>query len=93
MTTADVITDFAIPTSGDSPSSITTGPDADGNLWFTEVSGNKIGRVTTSPTAGVITEFAIGGNPNSITAGPDGNLWLADASNNMIRRIVPPYPK
>ena len=45
MTTADVITDFAIPTSGDSPSSITTGPDADGNLWFTDVSGNKIGRV------------------------------------------------
>ena len=31
-----------------------SGPD--GNLWFTEYGGNKIGRIT---TAGVITEFAI----------------------------------
>ena len=33
---------------------ITAGPD--GDLWFTEYSGNKIGRIT---TAGVITEYPI----------------------------------
>jgi len=37
-----VITEFPIPTANSQPSSITTGPD--GALWFTEGSGNNIGR-------------------------------------------------
>jgi streptogramin lyase len=51
---AQTVTEFPIPTASSLPSGITMGPD--GNLWFTETSGNKIGRIT---TAGVITEFAI----------------------------------
>jgi streptogramin lyase len=56
------------------------GPD--GNLWFTENSAKKIGKVT--PT-GTITEYAIppnGGNifPESITNGPDGALWFTSGS-------------
>jgi streptogramin lyase len=43
-----------VPTAGSSPTSITVGPD--GALWFTEQTGNKIGRIT---TAGVITEYPI----------------------------------
>jgi streptogramin lyase len=87
------ITEFPIPTLDSRPTSIAAGPD--GNLWFTEVNGSKIGRIT--PT-GVITEFAVptsGRVPDGIAAGPDGNLWfmlrpyvfgLADDS---IGRITP----
>ena len=41
-----------MPTAGSRPFGITTGPD--GNLWFTEYGGDKIGRITPS---GTITEF------------------------------------
>src|SRR5438132_13086703 len=81
------IREFAIPTAGSLPEGITAGPD--GNLWFTETGGNKIGVITTS---GVITEFAIptgGSRPFGITAGPDGNLWFTEAIGNNIGRISP----
>jgi hypothetical protein len=62
---AVTITEYAIPTGGSQPIGITAGPD--GNLWFTELSGNKIGKITTS---GTITEFPAGGSqPYGITAG------------------------
>jgi streptogramin lyase len=70
------ITEFTIPTAGSAPEGIATGPD--GNLWFTESSGNKIGRVT---TVGAIDEFEVptpGSSPWGITAGPDGNLWFTE---------------
>ena len=38
------ITEFTIPTTSSIPEGITAGPD--GNLWFTENGGNKIGRIT-----------------------------------------------
>src|SRR5262252_6287005 len=51
------------------PQGITRGPD--GNLWFTETSTDRIGRIT---PAGVVTEFSAGitpgSGPNEITAGP-----------------------
>jgi virginiamycin B lyase len=73
MTPSGVITEFPIPTAGSYPSLIVAGPD--GNLWFTELHGNKIGRITTS---GVITEFPVTTSfPDGITVGPDGNLWFA----------------
>ena len=37
------ITEFPIPTSASFPEGITAGPD--GNLWFTEALGNKIGQL------------------------------------------------
>jgi virginiamycin B lyase len=56
------------------------GPD--GNLWFTENSAKKIGKITPS---GTITEYTIppdGGNifPESIAVGPDGALWFTTGS-------------
>ena len=41
---AVTITEFHVPTPNSFPVVITTGPD--GALWFTEVLGNKIGRIT-----------------------------------------------
>jgi streptogramin lyase len=66
---------------------ITAGPD--GNVWFTEDVGNKIGRITPS---GTITEFPIPtpeSQPVSIVTGPDGNLWFAEQDSTKIGRITP----
>ena len=73
---------------GAGPLGITAGPD--GNLWFTEIFGNRIGRIT---PLGVVTEFSAGitagAEPRGITAGPDGNLWFTEYSGNRIGRITP----
>ncbi len=75
-----------IPATGNGPIEITVGPD--GNLWFTESDGNRIGKIT---TAGVITDFPVPtpfSNPARITAGPDGNLWFTETLGNKIGRIT-----
>lgn len=70
-------TGVTIPTSNSGPQSIASGPD--GTVWFTELTSNKIGRL--SPD-GSMTEFPIP-TPNAslegIAVGPDGNLWFAEA--------------
>lgn len=43
---AVTVTEYTIPTLASTPTGITAGPD--GNLWFTESAGNKIGKITTS---------------------------------------------
>jgi virginiamycin B lyase len=81
---AQTISEFPVPTTSSGPFVITTGPD--GALWFTEATGNKIGRITTT---GVITEFSIPNRgPNSITTGPDGALWFTESGFNQIGRIT-----
>jgi streptogramin lyase len=79
-------TEFPIPTTASHPAGIAGGPD--GNLWFTEDTGNKIGRIT---PAGSITEFPVpsaGAGPYGIAAGPDGNLWFAESSISKIGKIT-----
>jgi LPXTG-motif cell wall-anchored protein len=87
---AITINEFSIPTPTSCATGIATG--SDGNLWFTEKCGNKIGRIT---PAGVITEFTIptvNSDPHGITAGPDGNIWFTESNSNYgnkIGRITP----
>jgi virginiamycin B lyase len=82
---AEPITEFTIPTGNSGPQGITVG--ADGALWFTENSANKLGRITTT---GTITETAtiptVGSQPYDITLGADGNLWFTEHSGNKIGR-------
>jgi streptogramin lyase len=84
--TAIIIDEFALAAQS-SPREITAGPD--GNLWFTEQSANKIGRITPGT---FFTEFPIptaSSVPIGITAGPDGNLWFTENNSNKIGRITP----
>jgi DNA-binding beta-propeller fold protein YncE len=84
---AQLVTEFSAGiTAGSYPFGITAGPD--GNLWFTEEIGNRIGRIT---PLGVVTQFSItaGAGPAGITAGPDGNLWFTEVGGNRIGRITP----
>jgi virginiamycin B lyase len=68
------------------PGGITAGPD--GNLWFTEENGNRIGRIT---PGGAITEFSQGldpaAKPVEITAGPAG-LWFTESGTTKIGLIT-----
>ncbi len=70
---------YILPASSSGPEGIAAGPD--GNMWFTETCGNKIGRIT--PT-GTITEFPLpntnASGPRGIAAGPDGNLWFTEGT-------------
>ncbi|WP_330309851.1 MULTISPECIES: hypothetical protein [unclassified Streptomyces] len=43
FTTAGVLTEYPVPTAGATPVYITAGPD--GHMWFTEIFGDRIGRV------------------------------------------------
>ena len=78
-------TEFRVPTRGSYPHGITEGPD--GNIWFTEADGAKIGRLT---PAGVLTEFPVIGARSlaGICAGPDGKLWFTAFQSDKIGRIT-----
>ena len=89
VASGQTITEFSTGmTAGAGPYGITAGPD--GNLWFTEYLGDRIGRIT---PLGVITEFSTGmtagAYPYGITAGPDGNLWFTESGRDRIGRITP----
>ncbi|MDX6698579.1 MAG: virginiamycin lyase [Solirubrobacteraceae bacterium] len=72
-------------TAASSPDGIVAG--SDGNLWFAEVNGDRIGRVTPS---GQVTEFnATGfGKPGGIAAGPDGNVWFTESNATSTKGIA-----
>ena len=85
---AQVITEFSAGiTHGATPQGIAPGPD--GNVWFTERFGYRIGRITPS---GVVTEFSTGitagASPGNIVAGADGALWFTESGSNRIGRIT-----
>src|SRR5690348_2031123 len=68
---APAVTEFPIAVSAVARY-ITVGPD--GNLWFTEGEGNRVGRLT---PAGRLTEFPLPtrrAHPDRIVVGPDQNL-------------------
>jgi streptogramin lyase len=76
-------------TPGSNPSGITRG--SDGNLWFTELANNALGRIT---PAGTITQFSLAGLqansvPLSITSGPNGLLYFTENGADRVGRINP----
>jgi virginiamycin B lyase len=59
------------------------------NPWFTEIQGNRVGRIT---TAGTITEshaptIPVGNGPASMAAGSDGNMWFTEPGVGRVGRI------
>ncbi len=79
--------EFPVPTPNSRPVAIVRG--SDGNFWFTEEQGNKIGRITPQ---GVIAEFLIPTSksiPGGLTRGSDGNLWFFENKGDKIGRIIP----
>ncbi|HET9342974.1 MAG TPA: hypothetical protein VFO25_08685 [Candidatus Eremiobacteraceae bacterium] len=89
-----VVSEKPIPTSNATPLGITSGPD--GNVWFTELNGNKIGHVIpgTFPGAGSMVECGplptAGSGPVDITS-VTGNpkVWFDEFANNKIANVDP----
>ena len=64
---------------------IAAGPD--GNVWFAELGGNNLGRITPD---GTITEFPLpnpSSQPFAIAQGTDGAMWFTEALGNRIGRM------
>ena len=74
---APAFNEYTLPTANAAPWEISKG--ADGNLWFTENNGHKIGRITPS---GVVTEYASSSliNPQATASGADGRVWFGDSN-------------
>ncbi len=91
---ADVVDQYAVqsPTNvpGGDPGGATYGPD--GNVWFTDLQNNAIGKVTPS---GVVTEYPVttaNAGVADIALGSDNNLWFTEATANQIGMIDPKSP-
>ena len=73
------------PRSG--PTTIAVAPD--GQLWFTQASGNRIGRV--NPDGSGLVEYPLpqaGSSPRIIAVGADHALWFSEHDGNRISRIT-----
>ena len=58
-----------------------------GDIWFTENSAGKIGRL--NPSSGAISEFTppTAKDPLSLATGPDGGIWFTAQNANVIGRV------
>ncbi|MDA8080866.1 MAG: putative Ig domain-containing protein [Actinomycetota bacterium] len=80
------IQEYSVPTTSSQPNGIAEGPD--GNLWFTESSGNNIGDITTSGSVSTLNLANSGMVPTGIVTGPDGNLWFTAGGAGAIGKIT-----
>jgi streptogramin lyase len=81
------ITEFDLPNPSSGPYRMSAGPD--GNLWFTEYYGNRIGQITTDGV--LLAEYDIptpNSLPTGITPGPDGNVWFTEYGGNKLARLT-----
>jgi hypothetical protein len=76
---AQNVTETLIQTLNGQPYGIATGPD--GALWFTELLGKKIGRIT---TAGVIAEFPLITANDNLGGITSGTRWAPCGSPNLM---------
>ena len=88
LVTDGVVHSFDLPHAGSGPTTITVARD--GQLWFTEGSGNRIGRMNPDGTG--LVEYPLphaDSSPRIIALGADGNLWFSEHTGNRIGRITP----
>ncbi|MBI4675616.1 MAG: hypothetical protein HY741_28565 [Chloroflexi bacterium] len=83
-------TEFRLPTNcgnakngGCAPGALARGTD--GALWFVEMEGKRIGRITTD---GKIQEFPVPVFPYHLVFGPDGNVWFTDSASHIGRMTL-----
>lgn len=88
VTPAGVATGFATPAPSSGPTGIAV--STGGNLWFTESTGNKVGRFAPYYDSFAVAEFSVtaGSGPFGIAAGADGNMWFTERESNRIGKIT-----
>jgi streptogramin lyase len=67
------------------PFGISSGPD--GNIWFTQLDLDQVGRMSTAGTSLGETQVA-GSGVGDIIAGPDGNLWFTELDSDSVGRVA-----
>ncbi|MHB0871456.1 MAG: Vgb family protein [Chloroflexota bacterium] len=80
-------TEWTVPTSSSQPTNLA--PDSFGNLWFTELAGNKIGRVNPN---GVFQEFNVptgDSQPWGIAVDSSNRVWFTEYAGNKIGNMTP----
>jgi virginiamycin B lyase len=79
--------EWSVPTSSSQPTNLAA--DSFGNLWFTELAGNKIGRVNTN---GVFQEFDVStanSQPWGIVVDASNRIWFTEFAGNKIGNLTP----
>jgi virginiamycin B lyase len=88
LVTDGIVRAAALPNANSGPTTVAVAPD--GRVWFTEGSGNRIGRINADGSG--LTEFALpqpDSGPRIIALGADGNMWFSEHTGNRIGRITP----
>ncbi len=91
---AVTIEEYLTPTNDSSPTDLSF--DADGILWFTEIQGNRIGKLDPAKakagTSDGFSEFQVptaDSRPNNITVARDGTIWFTEMQGNKVGRLDP----
>lgn len=77
---------YGLSHDGERPSGIVEG--SDGNIWYSTLGTNMIGKMTSD---GTTTEWSIptsNSNPTDVCLGPDGNVWFVENAGNTIGKIT-----
>jgi len=90
----EVILEYITPTPESSPADLAF--DDQGNLWFTELNGNRIGKLVPSRakslTSQGITEYELphpNSKPNYLTIAKNGMIWFTELGGNRIGSLDP----
>lgn len=81
------IVEYSIPTAQSGALYITGA--ADGSLWFTENSANKVARILPSGKIRELSLPTLNSEPVAIVAGLDGKLWFTEYATDKIGIIAP----
>ena len=93
-THAESISEYLTPTADSSPAGLDF--DSKGNLWFAEVNGNKIGKLTPGDvkpgTSDGIVEYELphaNSKPQYLMVSRDDIVWFSEMGGNRIGRLDP----
>lgn len=88
LTTDGKVQAVVLPNANSGPTTVAIAPD--GSVWFTESSGNRIGRFNAD--GGGLKEYPLpqpNSSPRIIALGADGNMWFSEHTGNRMGRITP----
>ena len=92
ITHAESIFEYPTPTTASSPAGLDF--DSKGNLWFAEINGNKIGKLTPSEvepgTSKGIVEYELpraNSKPQYLMVSRDDTVWFSEMGGNRIGRL------
>lgn len=79
--------EWGVPTANSQPTNLTA--DLSGNVWFTELAGNNIGKISQN---GLFQEFAVptaDSQPWGIAVDANGKIWFTEFAGNKIGNMTP----